>query len=141
MQIASVYHNIFWTRVMKFFSIGIHKKRHSTHNLLLLPIFLDQEMTQFWTNVNLVNKTSYTGHVWNSGHFGIVLLVVFVKHISSQLFSHCIHNCISRYILETVKTFDFWQNSFQNLHMFFFFIQKTAEIIAEKLPYFVIKWL
>ena len=57
-----------------------------------------------------------------------------------QICNHCIWNCV--FETECFKTFwrlwelVFWQKNFQNLTLMFLFIQKTAELVLEKLSKF-----
>ena len=108
------HHTIIWIWTMfhmRFFSIGNHKKCKPNHYILLLPIFHDLEMIQFWSvnYVCLVYKLKFL--FWTCLNFG---------QYSLQIYSHCIavfvvlfRDCGNFLIVV------FWQIIFQNL-MFMF---------------------
>ena len=77
MHVRVVYHTIFWAWTMfhlRVFSIDIHKKCNSNHYLLLLVIFHDLRMTQFWPGkyVCLVYKLKLS--LWTCPKFWAIFM-------------------------------------------------------------------
>ena len=131
MHVRAVYHTIFWTWTMfhlRVFSIDIHKKCNSSHYLLLLVIFHDLRMTQFWSGkyVCLVYKLKFL--LWTCPIFWAIFMtnlwplyleLLYLEPQFLVLFGDC-------------RNLFFDEKFFKILYCFLF-IQKPAELALEKL--------
>ena len=131
MHVRAVYHTIFWAWTMfhlRVFSIDIHKKCNSNHYLLLLVIFHDLRMTQFWSGkyVCLVYKLKF--FLWTCPIFWAIFMtnlwplyleLLYLEPQFLVLFGDC-RNL-------------FFEEKFFKILYCFLFIQKPAELVLEKL--------
>ena len=119
-----MYDTIFWIWKMfhlRVFSIGIHKECKSNHHLLLLAIFHDLKMTQFWSvnYICLVFKLKFL--FWTCLKFW----AIFVTDLQPFLELHFFRDCGN--ILLVVL----WRDFFQNLVFIFSFYPKKAEVVLK----------
>ena len=131
MHVRAVYHTIFWAWTMfhlRVFSIDVHKKCNSNHYLLLLVIFHDLRMTQFWSGkyVCLVYKVKFL--LWTCPKFWAIFMtdlwplyleLLYLEPQFLVLFGDC-------------RNLFFDEKFFKILYCFLF-IQKPAELALEKL--------
>ena len=126
LHVKSVYSPIFWAWTMfhlRFFSIDIHKKCKCNHYLLLLVIFLDLRMTQFWSvkYISLVYKLKFL--LWTYPKFWATfmrdLLPLYLELFFLVLFEDC-------------GNLFFWQNFFRNLILMFSFYPKNGRTGCRK---------
>ena len=129
MHVRVVYHTIFWAWTMfhlRVSSIDIHKKCNSNHYLLLLVIFHDLRMTQFWPGkyVCLVYKLKLS--MWTCPKFWAIFMtdlwplyleLLYLEPQFLVIFGDCRNM--------------FFDKNF--LKFCFLFIQNPAELVLEKL--------
>ena len=109
---------------MRFFSIGNHKKCKPNHYILLLPIFHNLEMIQFWSvnYICLVYKLKFL--FWTCLKFWAIFMA------DLQL----LHSCICSAFWRLWKLFDcgFLTNNFQNLIFMFSCYPKIQQNFSPK---------